>query len=346
MIVASEIEFPGTGPPEWYLREQQLKKRGWSFRTETMAELLARPEPSLEWLIQDLWVDKSRGLIAGHPGVGKTWIALDMLFAVSTGQLCMSRYKPMVQGPTLLVEEEASELNLARRIHSMARARHLKDSDLINFHHITRQFLKIPVHEKELIEFIKAHEIKLVIFDSLRRFHSAKENSSDEMQPVLESFARINILTGVSLILIHHLAKSGVENASKSIFERMRGTSDLWAWRDCIIGVEGEEDADTCKCSFQFRDAETTGSIQVKRCVGDLTGAIALEATPVEESEDSLEQYQMVIEFVKTQLAGASRNQICKILDGSKQDKLALIKRMIKQRLLVKLGSKLVVQNV
>src|SRR5258708_7485073 len=181
-------------PPDWIAHEQQ-KKLGWSFTSETMAELSARPEPQLEWLIQDLWVDKSRGFIAGHPGVGKTWIALDMLLAISTGGLCLGKYTPVVTGATLLVEEEGSLLNLARRVHALARARNLKDSDLTNFHHITRQFLKIPKHEKELIEFLKAKEIKLVVFDSLRRFHNAKENSSDEMQPVLESFARLNFET-------------------------------------------------------------------------------------------------------------------------------------------------------
>lgn len=340
---AIEDEFRSP-PPDWVAQEQQ-KKLGWTFQSETMADLLARPEPQLEWLIQDLWVDKSRGFIAGHPGVGKTWIALDMLLSISSGQVCLGRYAPIVTGATLLVEEEGSLLNLARRVHALARARNLKDSDLVNFHHITRQFLKIPKHEKELIAFIKAKDIKFVVFDSLRRMHNAKENSSDDMQPILESFARINFETQASLLLIHHLSKTNDKESHKSIFERMRGSGDLWAWRDCILGIEGEEESDTCKCTFQFRDADSPSPIQIKRCVGTLTGAIGLEASAPEETEDYLEKTQEVLEYVKSQFEGASRNQICKVLDGSKQDKLALIKRMVKQGLLVKSRAKLMVQT-
>jgi AAA domain len=340
------IEDEFRAPDPVWLSMERRKSLGWSFKSESMAELLARPEPSLEWLIKDIWVDKSRGLIAGHPGVGKTWLALDMLLSVSSGQLCLGKYTPNGVGATLLVEEEASLLNLARRVHSMARSRGLKDTELSNFHHVTRQFLKIPKYEKELIAFIKAKNIKLVVFDSLRRFHNAKENSSDEMQPVLESFARMNIGAECSVILIHHLAKGGQDvGSNKSIFERMRGTGDLWAWRDCIIGVEGEEDSTMANCSFQFRDAEATAPITIKRTVDELSGAISLEATSFDESTDFLAKSAEISAFVKAQLGGVTKNQICKAIEGRKKDNLGVIKRMEKLNLLLKSDGLLVVPN-
>src|SRR5580698_524541 len=182
------IEDEFRGPPEEFTKGQ----RG-NLKIESMAALLSEPEPSLQWLIEGLWTDKSRGLIAGHPGVGKTWLALDMLLSVVSGQPCMGKFVVPVAYPCMLIEEEASRLNLARRVHSMARGRGMKDSELTNLFHITRQFVKIPRNALELISIIKANNIKLVVFDSLRRFHSAKENSSDEMQAVLDAFAMIGI---------------------------------------------------------------------------------------------------------------------------------------------------------
>jgi len=332
-----EDEF--RSPPAEWLAHERRKQLKWSFIPETMAELLAKPEPKLEWLIQDLWVDKSRGFIAGHPGVGKTWIAMDMLLSVTTGGLCLAKYVPLVTGATLLIEEEASLLNLARRVHALARSRGLKDNDLINFHHITRQFLKIPKHERELVEFIKAKEIKFVVFDSLRRFHNAKENSSDEMQPILESFARINFETQASVLLIHHLAKSNDIGSTKSIFERMRGSGDLWAWRDCILGVEGEEESEICKCSFQFRDAESPAPITIKRHVGAQSGAIGLEAISVVDSPEFQAKCEQAKSYLLTQFGEAFLTDIAKALEGRKADNLKAVKLMLKQGIFVANGN-------
>lgn len=333
-------------PAEWLVHERR-KTKGWGFRSENMAELLARPEPKLEWMIENIWVDKSRGLIAGHPGVGKTWLALDMLLSVSSGQLCLGRYKPNVVGGVLLIEEEASILNLARRVHSMARGRGISDSAMTNFHHVTRQFLKIPKHEKEVIAFIKAYAIKFVVFDSLRRFHTAKENSSDEMQPVLESFARINIETSASVLLIHHLSKGGDQfGAKKSIFERMRGTSDLWAWRDCILGMEGEEESTKASCSFQFRDAESPAPITVKRAVDSKSGAITLVASELEEGEDFDLKAEHIICAIKAHIGSSTKEEIFQKVRGRKADFVKVFKALEAKKWVLKDGFKWTIGDV
>lgn len=327
-------------PPEEFTRGQ----RG-HLRLESMDKLLLEPDPPLDWLIEGFWTDKSRGFIAGHPGVGKTWIALDMLISVCTGGLCLGKFKPAYSAPCLLIEEEASRRNLQRRIHALARARGLEASALSSLFHITRQFAKLPRDRDEIISMIKANGIRLVVFDSMRRFHSAKENSSEEMQVILDAFAMIGISAQCSVVLIHHLSKGGADNSGKSIFERMRGSSDLWAWRDCIIGVEGEEDADTAVCSFQFRDAEATPQIQVRRSVGALTGAIGLEAVGLSETEEARARVCAIQEFVRAHLGGCSRNEICKGVEGRRADILRVIRGMERQGLLVISGAKLLVPD-
>lgn len=329
--------------PEIKAYQKRLTDK-WSFHSETMAELLAKPEPVLEWMIENVWVAKSRGLIAGHPGVGKTWIALEMLLSVATGKPCMGQYRPVQTGPVLLVEEESSHMNLARRIHCMARGKGLANSELAGFHHITRQYVKIPKHEKEIIAFIKAKGVKFVVFDSLRRFHSAKENSSDEMQSVLESFARINNETECSLLLIHHLSKSGNEPGDKKpVFERMRGTSDLWAWRDCILGIEGEEESNRSKCSFQFRDAEAQAPIAITRRMDEATGAITLVSSDVEEPEEVLEKAELILSYMKSQYGSVTKNHACDNVKGKREIKLKSFKYLEKNKLIIPDGLEWVV---
>lgn len=339
----SDIEFPGSGPPEWFVREEQQRKLGWSFKSENMSELLARPTPVISWLIESLWVDKARGLIAGNPGVGKTWMALEMLLSVSTGLPCLDKY-PVKAGAVLLVEEESSPDNLARRIHCMAKGRGLDSEDLVSFHHVTRQFLKIPKHEKELIAFIKHHSIKLVVFDSLRRFHGVDENSSEKMQPILDSFGRINIEAETSVVLIHHLSKNLNDKGAnkKPVFERMRGTSDLWAWRDCIIGMEGEPDATTASCSFQFRDAESPSPIQIKRIVDEVSGSTTLEMVNLEESEDFADKSEALLTYVRDHQP-VSKEQTLNHCKGKRQTNGRIFDILVERSLLIKHGYKWVV---
>lgn len=304
-------------------------------RPESMKVLLSESEPPLEWMIEGLWTDKSRGFIAGNPGIGKTWIALDMLLSVATGGLCMGKYRAVYQAPCLLIEEESSRLNLQRRIHALARARGLQPQDLSSLYHITRQFANIPRDGEEIAEIVRSKGIRFIVFDSLRAVHSAKENSSDEMAVILQSFAQIAEAGKCSLILIHHLSKSSPESSGKSIFERMRGTGSLWAWRDCILGVEGEEESDVSTCSFQFRDAESPNPVQIKRHVGETTGAIALEVFDASESPEFLLKSKAAIAHINANFGAVLLTDIAKALEGRKQDNLKAVKLMLKKGILV-----------
>jgi RecA-family ATPase len=256
----------------------------------------------------------------------------------------MGKY-PTKKGAVLLVEEEGSDINLARRLHSMARARALKDTDLANFYMLTRQFTKIPEDAKELFHLMAGLDIKLVVFDSLRRFHGCDENSSSEMQKVLDSFARLNIMTEASIVLIHHLAKGSRESDNRPIFERMRGSGDLWAWRDCILGVEGQEEAEESICSFQFRDAEAQDSIKIKRHIGAATGAIGLEAVSMEESEEFSDKSASILAFMKTQFGSMPKDAIFKGVKGGRNEFYRTFKVMAKQGLVIKNGSGWTVRN-
>lgn len=304
---------------------------------ETAGDLLAKPEPKLEWLIENMWVDKSRGLIAGNPGVGKTWLALDMLIAVASGGLCLGKY-PVRQGAVLLMEEEASELNLSRRLHSMARARGINASNLNTVHLATRQFAKLPRDMTDIGRFILENDIVFVVFDSLRRFHSAEENSSSEMQAVLDAFGRLNSISGASIALIHHLSKSSDHHA-KPLFERLRGSSDLWAWRDCLIGVEGEEESNEAVCSFQFRDAEAQAPIRITRAVNDLSGAISMTCAGLEESAEYAEKMALILHYMRSQFGAVSKDKVLTNVKGRKQEMGRIFKLMASKKIILKQGS-------
>lgn len=309
---------------------------------EPIESFLNQPEPVLEWMIDGLWTKGAKGFLVGQPNLGKTWVALDMLISYVTGLPCLGKFPVSSTGNGLLVEQEGSLLNLSRRFHMMARGRGINASALHNLHHMSFQFPKLPEHEKEIIALMKDKGIGFVVFDSLVRFHTKDENSSTDMRLILDSFTRINMETGASVMLIHHLAKQSGES-KKGIWERVRGTSDFVAWRDCMLGLEGTEGDDLVQCSFQFRDAENPGPINIKRNLDETTGAISFRAIGFEETEEFKEKLEKVYEIIRVNFGSVSKDVLAKKFGGHRADTWKFLKLLESRKLIAKNGSEIVV---
>jgi hypothetical protein len=179
-----------------------------------------------------------------------------------------------------------------------------------------------------------------VVFDSLVRYHNKDENSDTDKRLILESFTRISMETGDSLMLIHHLGKQGSER-KRDIWERVRGTSDFVAWRDCMMGLEGTEGDDLVQCSFQFRDAENPAPIQIKRTIDESTGALKLTTLEIDETDEFKEKLNRVYDIIAAQFGGATKDEICKKLGGRKADNWKFLKLAESKNLIAKNGGKL-----
>jgi RecA-family ATPase len=85
----------------------------------------------------------------------------------------------------------------------------------------------------------------LVVLDSLVRFHRRDENSAGDMAAFTST--ALDPLTsyfGASVIGLHHLRKpSGQQgNGGGDLLHRLRGSGDLAAWPDAVLGLERGED--------------------------------------------------------------------------------------------------------
>lgn len=68
---------------------------------------------------------------------------------------------------------------------------------------------------------------RLVIIDTLRRFHSGDENSAGEMARLLGILEHICGQTGTSILFLHHTAKGAALNGSGDAQQASRGSSVL-----------------------------------------------------------------------------------------------------------------------
>ncbi len=289
-------------------------------RLGSVSELVSTALPPVEWCIQDIWTEGSRGFIFGSPGAGKTWIALDAAISFATGVPLFGQFEVPHPRPALIVEEESSQGNLQRRFHALMTGHGFLPNELTGLYYLVRAFLKIshPGTVYELINIIKDKGIKFVVFDSFRRFHDGDENSSKELIPVLEGFGRIQEDTGAAVVLIHHLNKPNQEK--RNLFDRLRGSSDLWAWRDVLWGIEAEEGETDAKTMLQLRDAESPKPFIIQREINQETGGAILKYQSLSGSASFVEIIQGIEVELKGDPVTSKRALVLRMKGYRKQD--------------------------
>ena len=93
---------------------------------------------------------------------------------------------------------------------------------------------------RQSLETIKP---RLVIMDSLIRMHRGDENDAGEMAKFFASLTKLRQEFSCAFLITHHLRKrtqaTRLNNISR---DRLRGSSDISAYADTVIGIDRVED--------------------------------------------------------------------------------------------------------
>jgi RecA-family ATPase len=89
---------------------------------------------------------------------------------------------------------------------------------------------------------ISALKPSLVILDSLIRVHRGEENSAQDMSQLFAVLSEMRKEFGCAFAYTHHLRKRGMLKGLNSLDQRMRGSSDITAYADSILGLERVDD--------------------------------------------------------------------------------------------------------
>ncbi len=201
-------------------------------------DLYRLPEPDM--LIEDVLPAQSISGLTSYPGVGKTWLAFEMMRALVTGTRFLKRFdtKP---GSALFVGRDASVFDYARQWRKLTYLDYLERSqgEEENPYDWTRFLVHAeftfdnPDHVGSLIETIKNFEygrphvfhqvnpetgeveleettrqgFSVIIFDTLSKMTRANQNDNSQMEEVFRNIRRIGETTGAAILLLHHNAK-------------------------------------------------------------------------------------------------------------------------------------------
>jgi hypothetical protein len=186
--------------PRQPTQEKRLPDAVWTPLRE-----ITRPDPSEQWQVDGLMKAGNLVILSARPKTAKSIVGLNLAACVATGRPFLNR--PTQQGRALFVAWERHDLTVQR-----AFAMGLDACE--DFMVWDKRRFGVAPRVGALDwwrEFIKTHDIRLIVFDTLAHFLRPELdkvrnalNAYDYTSSVLERVAQVANETGCTFVLIHH----------------------------------------------------------------------------------------------------------------------------------------------
>ena len=227
-----------------------------------------------KWLIDHLWTIGGVGIIGGEPKCCKSFLALSMAIAVSSGLACLGRYKVGQQGRVVLYAAEDAPHIVRGRLEGICRSNNI-DLESLDIQVITVPTLRLDKtsDQEKLKNTVEKLRPQLLILDPFVRLHRIDENASGEVAAILASLRDIQRTYQTAIIVVHHSKKGG---ASSRAGQALRGSSEFHAWGDVNLYLRRDHN-DHLFLSVEHRDAKSQTGIPIQ--LSEENGNIILKVT-------------------------------------------------------------------
>lgn len=217
-------------------------------RASSIEEFL-KEEKKVEWLVPGIIAKNTIGFVVGLPESRKTWLLIDLAVEAARGGVWLGKF-PVAKSKVLFVDQERFRGETQRRFRSVLSAKG-SASYVITGNLFIQCGTSTRLNLQQSFEAFRSElsELKpdLVVIDSFATFHTASENSRQEIQEVLEKVKQLRNEFGCTFIFIHHENKYafniGDEQAEPSIAQ-MSGSVAIPAVAEFVLTVR-KQDSDS-----------------------------------------------------------------------------------------------------
>lgn len=195
------------------------------------AHLLNAVPEDKKWLIEDLWSVEAVGIIGGEPKSCKSFLALSIAVAVTSGKPCLQSFHVKQTGRVLLYAAEDATHIVRDRLEKICAFQGIQLTDL-DLWVITAPAIHLDIQSKrrELVDTVEKLNPALLILDPFVRLHTGiDENLSSAVAPILSSLRSIQKRFHCAVIIVHH-ARKGAAHIRGG--QALRGSSEFHAWGD------------------------------------------------------------------------------------------------------------------
>lgn len=174
---------------------------------QTMSDVEARP---VDWLWK-AWIPRGKvSILGGHPGDGKSTIALALASTLSRGGILPDGQRaPLTSTLLLLAEDDLADTVRPRIDVHGGDARRIHAIEVVREPDGRERFVSLADHVPELREQIIRHDIGFLVIDPLTAFlPKADRNAEGDVRDALMPLLRLAGETGVAVLGIMHIGKA------------------------------------------------------------------------------------------------------------------------------------------
>ncbi|MEZ4706757.1 MAG: AAA family ATPase [Caldilineaceae bacterium] len=172
-----------------------------------------------EWIVENLIPEKGLVAVAGPPESCKSYFTSYLAIAVARGEVLFEQFAAKQVG-VLLIDQENLPAWIQRRLMQF------NTQENLPLHIYANRDAPFNLENQDafgqVVAYIQAHQIELVILDTLRLSHVRDENSSTDMKPVFDRLKQLTQHT--SVIFIQHHRKGDRKQPHSVHGEDMMGS--------------------------------------------------------------------------------------------------------------------------
>lgn len=211
--------------------DEQVIKKGASI---SFSELMTTEFPEASWILEPFFEADAINMVSAPPNNWKSWLLLFFSEKISKGESIFDKFDTK-QTNVMIVNEEDTPKSLQERFKILK----IKDKSIPIYFRIAQGTKIETSFTEDIIAECKEKNIGIVIFDSLRSMNSGDENSSKEMQEVMDQFKKLT-REKITVVFTHHHRKSNMLNKTDDS-EASRGSSAINAAISGHISLREEE---------------------------------------------------------------------------------------------------------
>ena len=201
------------------------------------SELMTKEFPPARYILEPFFEQGTVNMISAPPNGWKSWFMFGIAGDVARGTSFLGQFKTEKTNVIIVNEEDSSRL-----VQDRMRLLNITDISLPIYYRIANGSKLTEEFVDSLIAEAKEKSVGLIMFDSLRSVHEADENSSTEMQKVMDLFKKI-ARENITVIFTHHNRKKPPFGKGDDA-ESTRGSSAINAAISGHISLEEAERED------------------------------------------------------------------------------------------------------
>ena len=219
-------------------QEARMRPPKWRQQFSTVSEM---EQGDIIQLIEGFLTEGNTGL-GGLSGTGKTFLALSIVKALTTGQPFLGHFKVPKIHPVLYLIPEVNDRQFRKRLKAFG----IPDDESLFLCRTLSKGPMLPLDHPDVLKAIRVLHNPVVILDTAIRFSKAKdESSATDNRWMGQAMSGLREAGALGVTAIHHSPKnnSKVRDFAPSLENTFRGTGDIGALLDIGYNIQVDKKA-------------------------------------------------------------------------------------------------------